>query len=138
MVDSHDGIVAIVPKVTQHAEQSAVHSKRARFDGADRDFQPICYFRMAETEEVLQPNEFAIIGRQGVDRVPDFPHLVDLLGRGWWADQRGVGRVKAVLGLMTSGPAIDVDRCPPRDGSEPRPERPGRVIAIGGSEYSQR
>ena len=94
MVDSHDVIVRLAaPKVAQPAKQSAVHSERARLHGADRDFQAVCYLRMAQAEEVLQPNEFAVIGRQSVDRAPDFPHLVDLLGGRWWADQQSVGRV---------------------------------------------
>jgi hypothetical protein len=47
MVDSHDIIVRLAPKVAQPAKQSAVHSERARLHGADRDFQAVCYLRMA-------------------------------------------------------------------------------------------
>ena len=38
---------AFTEEIGKSAKQSAVHSERARLHGADRDFQAVCYLRMA-------------------------------------------------------------------------------------------
>src|SRR4051794_23118206 len=72
--------------------QALVRPVRARLHGTDRNVEFDGDLTLSQLPQVLQADDLALVGRQGVDRLAPLPHLEHLI-RGWREGYEGaVGR----------------------------------------------
>src|SRR5436305_3729336 len=87
-------------QVAEQTGESPMRPEAARLHRPDRYRQPAGDLGMRELVVVLQPDEFAVLVGQVLQRLPDLPHVVDLLDGRRQGHQRRIGRVVLVRVTM--------------------------------------